>query len=557
MDWARKVIDDANETAVWLRGVILGEWEDNRSISQIVADALTGFVPGVGSIITLRDLLAVIVRLAKYPEKRQEVEEWILLIAMLLPLIVTALGALVAGIGALVGAELGAFLRALTLMLVKKGGVALKALVEFFQHHGYGDVVSALRKVKFASYKDHLLDALYKQIDKLVKLIESVKTQLASLDQLPKWLPGQEALRQAMRNADLWIARLGELKKAAREMIPKSLIELDNRLGALLAGDIKAATQATHQVSAGIPAPKPPKPEPVLGPDGKPTGVAKTKGNPEPGNTRRVAERRFIQHVVQKEKAEFRLANRKGIPVGAKPYVAGKTIVENPPADIAAWKAVQGKTKEGYPDLSKDPFTGKRKEIYPTFSKIEPYDIEPGKSNVRVVGPGNYDTGPFWTERLPEDGRQFRAGTAVKEIWNSNGTYVQVTAPPKGSPVWQELHELKAKEMGVSPGDLPYVEKLQGWKGTTASQQYEYIDPVSKKRMGDDFYLPGGDEQTYLDPKQLNLLKERGFVSDRKPTSFKDYDPTVKNPDGTTGNIVPNESIIIEYVAKDEALLMP
>ena len=155
-----RVWDGAGETWHWLRGVVLGEWDDHRTVSQIVTDALAGFVPGLGSIITLRDLLAVIVRLAKHPEKREQIEEWILLVAMLLPLILTALGALAVGIGALVGAELGGFLRALTLTLVKEGGVALKALVEFFQHHGYGDVVKALRQVKFAKYKDALITGL-------------------------------------------------------------------------------------------------------------------------------------------------------------------------------------------------------------------------------------------------------------------------------------------------------------------------------------------------------------------------------------------------------------
>ncbi len=33
-----------------------------------VTDALAGFVPGLGNIITLRDLIAVITRLAKHPE---------------------------------------------------------------------------------------------------------------------------------------------------------------------------------------------------------------------------------------------------------------------------------------------------------------------------------------------------------------------------------------------------------------------------------------------------------------------------------------------------------
>ena len=45
------VWDGAGDTWHWLRGVVMGEWEDNRSTSQIVTDALAGFVPGLGSII--------------------------------------------------------------------------------------------------------------------------------------------------------------------------------------------------------------------------------------------------------------------------------------------------------------------------------------------------------------------------------------------------------------------------------------------------------------------------------------------------------------------------
>ena len=152
-----RVWEGTGETWNWLRGVVLGEWEDHRSISQIVTDALAGFVPGLGSIITLRDLIAVIVRLARHPEKREQIDEWILLIAMLLPLIVTLTGVAAAGIGALVGAEVGGFMRAAALFVVKKGGVAFKATVEFFQAHGYGHVVQALKEVKFAQYKGVLV----------------------------------------------------------------------------------------------------------------------------------------------------------------------------------------------------------------------------------------------------------------------------------------------------------------------------------------------------------------------------------------------------------------
>lgn len=252
-----RVWESAGDSWRWLRGVVLGEWEDNRSLSQVVTDALAGFVPGLGSVITLRDLVAVIVRLAKHPEKREQVDEWILLIAMLLPLIITVAGAVVAGVGALVGAELGGFLRAVALFVVKKSGAGLKVIVEFFNAHGYGDVVKALRQVKFAAYREQLLKYLNQQLDKLVQLVRGFQARLEALSpqSLPHWLPGREAAIRGIEHCHHFVQQLEALRKAAVDMIPKALMEMDRRLGALLAGDIKAATQVTHTVSAGQAAP--------------------------------------------------------------------------------------------------------------------------------------------------------------------------------------------------------------------------------------------------------------------------------------------------------------
>jgi hypothetical protein len=539
MEWAEKVIDGAGDTALWLRGVILGEWEDNRSISQMVADALTGFVPGVGSIITLRDLLAVIIRLARHPEKREQTEEWILLIAMLLPLIITALGALAAGIGALVGAELGAFLRALTLMLVKEGGVALKALVEFFQHHGYGDVIAALRKVKFASYRRHVIDGLQQQIDKLIKLIETLKAKLASLHRLPDWLPGHEALNQALRNAELWIVRLQELKKAARDMIPKSLIELDRRLGALLAGDVKAATQATHHAVAGVLAPKAPKPEPIVGADGKPTGIGKVKWQPDQGNAFKVAERRLL---IMAGEREYAIVDTGHVPVGAKSYHEGQKL-EYEPVKEMAWKSrCADKVKEGYPDLG----TAGRNE-YETFSSLRPVSFSAGDRSTlkRVVDVDkpNQDFGAYYNRELPVDGHDLRSGSAVKETWNKNGEYIELTIPPKGDPVWTELHALQEK---AADGPVPFEESLKAWEGPAAAQIYKIKQ--EGKTVSDKFYLSGGKPQLFFDREQIALLKERGFISKRKPTNFPDYDPVLKN-------IAPKDGPILEVVPSNEAIL--
>jgi hypothetical protein len=539
-----RVWDGAGDAWQWLRGVILGEWEDNRSVSQIVADALAGFVPGIGSIITLRDLIAVIVRLAKHPEKREEVEEWILLVAMLLPLIITIAGAVVAGVGALVGAELGGFLRAVALFVVKKGGVALKALVEFLQGHGYGNAVEALRQVKFGAYRDALVRGMNDQIDKLVDLVKGFQARLQSLSpqSLPEWLPGRDAAIAAIRHCDEFLRQLDSLRSKAREMIPKALIEMDQRLAALLAGDVKAATQVTHTVSTGVEAPAAGK---VIA-DGRNPGMGHNPEPPEPGNTRRVRERRISPFYVKKNSQEYRFVNSKGIPVGAKPFHEGKTVVEYPQVQEQAWRDKSSAVKECYPDLAKPDYRGRPTTNYDTFSDLRASDLQPGDKIVRVVphdGKEHTLTGSFWSRELPEDGRQFRSGSAVKEDWNKDGSYVEATVPPKGHPVWKEL------------GQDPANPSLKGWEGPTSAQRYEYRDPETGKTIKENAYLPGGDQQLFFDDEQMKILKKHGFVSERKPTNFKDYDPSVVNTDGSKGNIVPSGEVLFENIPLDQAVL--
>ena len=537
------VWDGAGDTWHWLRGVVMGEWEDNRSTSQIVTDALAGFVPGLGSIITLRDLLAVITRLAKHPEKRAHVDEWILLVAMLLPLIITVAGAAAGGIGALVGAEIGGFLRATALFVVKKGGVAFKALVEFFQAHGYGDVVKALRQVKFAQYRAALVKGLGEQLDKLIGLVKGFEAKLRALhpQSLPQWLPGRQSVINGIAHCQSFVVQLEALRKAAVEMLPKALIEMDARLGALLAGDVKAATQVTHSVATGRAAPAVPR----ATPDAHRPGHGRND-NPEPGNTRRVRERRLVQFHVPKNRQEFRFVNSKGVPVGAKPYHEGTTVVENPKLQQQAWRSQRDAVRDGYPDLAAADRRGVAKTDYNTFSELNKADLKPGDKIVRVVlhdGEPWKDTGAYWARELPEDGRQFRAGTAVKEDWNKDGSYVEMTVPPKGHPVWNEL------------GQDPNSPVLKGWEGTTSAQRYEYVDPTTGKTVKDDFYLAGGDKQVYMDTEQMAILKKHGFVSERKPTNFKDYDANVVNTDGSKGNIVSRGDILFENVPAYQAIL--
>ena len=549
-----KVWDGAGETWHWLRGVVMGEWEDHRSTSQIVTDALAGFVPGLGSIITLRDLVAVIVRLAKHPEKRQEIEEWILLIAMLLPLVLTAIGALAMGVGALVGAELGGFLRALTLMLVKKGGVALKVLVEFFQHHGYGDVVKALRQVKFAKYKDALIKGLGEQLDKLIKLVKAFEKRLKALSpkSLPSWMPGRQSLISGIKHCENFVVELEVLRRAALNMIPKALIELDQRLGALLAGDIKAATHATHTIITGQAAPKVAKLEAQVGKDAKAAGsgespsVLRNSELPQPGNTRRMAERRAIALAGRRE---YGIVDHAGRPVGAKPYKGGVTKLEHPPVEASTWRELgPNKVKEGWPDLAQKYAPNKRATDYDTFSgELRPSSLPAGSDTTlkRLLSHDkpDMDGGAFYNHELPVDGQAMRADSAIKEGWNKDGEYVELRVPPQGDPVWKELNALQEKTAG---GPVPYKEELKFWEGPAASQNYEKTLPDGSK-VKDEWYLPGGAHQQMFDREQMKLLKDRGFVSPRKQTNFSDFDRKV-------GNIVPKEGPYLQIVPLAEAM---
>jgi len=155
------ILDDAWDGIVggmdWLKSVLFGEFADNRPLSAVVADMLISFVPGVVIVTSARDAMAVILRLASHPEKREELMEWVLLSACLiviaLPLATAAGGAAAAGVGAIVGgiagSELGAALRAVMLMLIKEAS-KLVELVRFLQKFVHGDVLKFLRAVKFA-----------------------------------------------------------------------------------------------------------------------------------------------------------------------------------------------------------------------------------------------------------------------------------------------------------------------------------------------------------------------------------------------------------------------
>lgn len=253
----QSILDDAWDDVVggmnWLKSVILGEFADHRPLSAVVADMLVSFVPGVVIVTSARDAVAVTLRLANDPEKREELMEWVLLCACLitiaLPLAMAAGGAAAAGVGAVVGGiagtELGAALRAVMLMLIKEAS-KLVELVRFLQKFIKGDILKFLRAVKFAAYEKALVQALSKVCGKLVEMVKSLRLHLESLRYF-------DTVKTTIAKLAEWERKFYAVQHAALAKIPLAMAELDARLAKVLA---QTAPKEVHTVAAGVAADK-------------------------------------------------------------------------------------------------------------------------------------------------------------------------------------------------------------------------------------------------------------------------------------------------------------
>jgi hypothetical protein len=247
------ILDDAWSQVVgglnWLQSVLLGEFADHRPLSSVVADMLLSFLPGVVIVTSARDAVAVILRLANHPEKREELMEWVLLSACLiviaLPLAMAAGGAAFVGVGAIVGgiagSELGAALRAVMLMLIKEA-TKLVELVRFLQKFIAGDILKFLRAVKFAQYEKALLQAFNKVTGKLVDIVKTLRTYLEGLHYFV-------SVKATIAKLAEWEKKFYAVQQDALKQMPKALAELDARLAKVVA---QTAPKEAHTVAAGV-----------------------------------------------------------------------------------------------------------------------------------------------------------------------------------------------------------------------------------------------------------------------------------------------------------------
>ena len=261
----KEVLGDAAASFNWLKDFLLGEFVPDRPFSVIVAEMLANFVPGVIIVTSARDAVAIIVRLSTHPERRKEVTEWILLcaclIALALPLVMAAAGAAAAGVGAVVtgimGDELAAALRAVMLMLIEESG-KLVEMVRFLNKFIKGNILEFLRGVKFANYEKSLLEILQQTTDKLIGIVQAVRSKLRDARVFNvKIADCLESVQNLIRKLSVWEQRFYAVQQEGIQQIPNAVAELQRRLDRLLAQE---APKESHRVAAGVTAAKP---EPV------------------------------------------------------------------------------------------------------------------------------------------------------------------------------------------------------------------------------------------------------------------------------------------------------
>lgn len=255
-DWLNEIWEDVvGKKLHWLKQVACGEFEDNRPIDVMVADALACCLPGVVLVASARDVVAITLRLIKHPEKREEVMEWILLIACTIPLILPVIGAAVGfladGVGSVVGflggTELGATLRVVCLLLVRTTAKQLAPIIEVLSRFLKGDIVKILRGIKFAVYEAAMIKYLEQFGNGIINICKRVRLRLLEL-------PGIDLVKATIKRLEQFEAGYYQFQKDAIKNIPKALNELDARLAKVLEETLAIDS---HAASAGVHAPLP------------------------------------------------------------------------------------------------------------------------------------------------------------------------------------------------------------------------------------------------------------------------------------------------------------
>lgn len=199
------------EVAEWVWGLLQGGFNEQQTISQILVDAVIGMIPVVGDVTAVRDILAVVIRLADHPERRDEPMQWVELVIGLFALIPVAGGA-IKGVGRLlmrVGSNVAEHPRILT------------EAITLLNRVGQGDAVRYLRGLDLNTHTA----TIRRKYGDLLGRLDGVLSQLVDT-RLVRWtLPTSlmNRLRQ-LKVAFQQLAVLGD------RMIPDAIRTLNERL---------------------------------------------------------------------------------------------------------------------------------------------------------------------------------------------------------------------------------------------------------------------------------------------------------------------------------------
>lgn len=359
-----KAREMANEVAGWLWGTVQGEFNEEQTASQIIVDSVISMIPIVGEGTDIRDIIAVIIRMVKHPEKRKEVLEWAMLIVLVAALIPVFGGAI-----KLVGRGL--------LKLSKRGdelAEIAKEAIELLNRAGVGNAEQWLCDFSFAKCGQELFSEFMELTSRICGALEKYVIKMGWV--LPT------AFIKATKEL---IEQIGKLQEAAYEMWGKALSYLDELLE-------KFKTK--------------------IKPDG--TGASKETEHSIP--------------VTEKTPTRPDEAEMKGgddaVDVAADRINRGLTL-EDCPDEFAAIKKRFTTFDEGVLEtFCEKPKISKVGQIWRVFGKGE---SNPNLLN-KKVGDTDPTGAYFGVGASPQNAKQWREECAVMDIWNSDKYICEISA---------------------------------------------------------------------------------------------------------------------------------
>lgn len=254
-------IDGAQD---WAKQFIYGEFnDDEREVSVIVTEMITGFVPGTTLVYSARDAVAVSMRMINDPRKQDDLREWMLLVVYLLPFGIVAsttatgaaggvgvgagVGAAGAGVGAapgavvggavggaggaIVGSALANLVKCTALFLIKKEP-SLAKIVNKLDQIVYGNVLSTLKKIKYSDYAQEITSKIVKLGNKLLSLTRKVKALLEYAAKVN--FMGAGWARDIYKRMELFESALVSLIQKSASKVKQVLQEFDKQMQELL-----------------------------------------------------------------------------------------------------------------------------------------------------------------------------------------------------------------------------------------------------------------------------------------------------------------------------------